>query len=51
MLCVEKIFHIVFEAVQKGHWKPVKAAQFGLAVSHLFFADDLILFTEASARS
>ncbi|KAI5318253.1 hypothetical protein L3X38_037961 [Prunus dulcis] len=33
-----------------GKWKPVKSSQTGHVVSHLFFADDLILFTEASTQ-
>ncbi|CAL8160923.1 unnamed protein product [Prunus armeniaca] len=31
-------------------WKPVKSSQSGPLVSHLFFAYDLILFTEASTQ-
>lgn len=41
VLCVKKLFHIIFDSVQKGFWKPVKASQSGLVVSHLFFVDDL----------
>ncbi|PNY04054.1 ribonuclease H, partial [Trifolium pratense] len=37
------------EKVQSGHWKPVKISRNGPAISHLFFADDCLLFTQAKS--
>ncbi|ONI22208.1 hypothetical protein PRUPE_2G114200 [Prunus persica] len=50
VLCIDKLSHLIMEAVGKQIWKPIKAYQAGPAVSHLFFADDLILFAEASSH-
>ncbi|KAL6218309.1 hypothetical protein ACLB2K_011523 [Fragaria x ananassa] len=41
--------HIISSAVDAGKWKPVRASQSGPKVSHLFFADDLMLSAEASS--
>ncbi|CAL9010471.1 unnamed protein product [Prunus brigantina] len=49
VLCIEKLSHIICDAVSKKKWRPVKSSQSGPAISHLFFADDLVLFAEASA--
>ncbi|KAI5349115.1 hypothetical protein L3X38_002002 [Prunus dulcis] len=50
VLCIEKLSHIIFDSVNRKCWKPVKTSQSGPAVSHLFFADDLVLFAEASIK-
>lgn len=50
VMCVEKLSHIIFDAVYRKKWKLVKSSQSGTAVSHLFFADDLVLFFEASPK-
>ncbi|VVA38357.1 PREDICTED: reverse mRNAase [Prunus dulcis] len=50
VLCIEKLSHIIFDEVDKKRWKCVKSSQSGPCVSHLFFADDLVLFAEASTK-
>ena len=32
-------------------WDPVKTSRGGLAMSHLFFANDLVLFTKADMNN
>ncbi|CAL2255325.1 unnamed protein product [Prunus armeniaca] len=49
VMCIEKLSHLIFDSVNKGVWKPVKSSQSGPTVSHLFFADDLVLFAEANS--
>ncbi|BBH09066.1 hypothetical protein Prudu_021464 [Prunus dulcis] len=49
VMCIEKLSHLIEDSVKKGVWKPVKSSQSGPAVSHLFFADDLVLFAEANS--
>ena len=48
VLCMERLGHIIQAEVESGQWKQVKASPYGPKLSHLFFADDLILFVEAS---
>ncbi|XP_050386206.1 uncharacterized protein LOC126802601 [Argentina anserina] len=48
VLCMEKLSHLINTLVDDGLWKPVRASQSGPKISHLFFADDLIFFAEAS---
>lgn len=48
MLCIERLFHVISLAVENGAWKPVKVTKRGPDISHLAFADDLILFAEAT---
>ncbi|XP_020412737.1 uncharacterized protein LOC109947231 [Prunus persica] len=50
VLCMEKLSHIIAARVLKKEWKAVRAARSGPLISHLFFADDLILFGEASVQ-
>lgn len=36
VLCIEKLSHLIFAAVRRRGWKPVKTCQSGPSVSHLF---------------
>lgn len=48
VLCIERLNHLIEDMVYKGAWKLVLASGGGPPLSNLFFADDLILFGEAS---
>ncbi|KAK1584321.1 hypothetical protein Q3G72_031946 [Acer saccharum] len=48
VLCMEKLSHLINQKLRVGLWKSVKISRGGPEVSHLFFADDLILFGQAS---
>jgi hypothetical protein len=48
VLCMDKLSHLIVQAVDEGKWKGIKAGRNGPTVSHLMFADDLLLFGEAN---
>ncbi|PNX79184.1 ribonuclease H, partial [Trifolium pratense] len=48
VLCMDKLSHIILHAVEKDNWKGIKMGRRGPMISHLMFADDLLLFGEAS---
>lgn len=48
VLCLEKLSHIIQDAVSSKRWKPIQIGRKCPPISHLFFADDLMLFAEAS---
>ncbi|CAL2276143.1 unnamed protein product [Prunus armeniaca] len=48
LLCKEKLSHLIQQKIQDRAWKSVQICQGGPHISHLFFADDLILFGEAT---
>ncbi|XP_024171911.1 uncharacterized protein LOC112177904 [Rosa chinensis] len=50
VLCMEKLSHLIQSTVNVGVWKAVRASQSGPQISHLFFADDLMLFSEATVE-
>ncbi|KAK5776842.1 hypothetical protein PVK06_044807 [Gossypium arboreum] len=47
ILCMEWLSHNIHAAIGAGNWTPIRLALNGPPLSHLFFADDLILFGHA----
>ncbi|KAJ7962301.1 Ribonuclease H [Quillaja saponaria] len=50
VLCMERQGHLIEDKVKQGVWKPFKISKDGPQILHLMFADDLLLFAEASTR-
>lgn len=50
VLCMERLDHIIRDSVEDGNWKPISLHQMGPALSHMFFADDLVLYAECSIQ-
>lgn len=51
ILCMEYLGHLIKEKCAAKTWSPVKATRSGPSFSHLFFADDLVLFTSADLNN
>jgi hypothetical protein len=45
---MESLSHVILQAVEDNVWKPVTISKNGPRLSHLFFADDVLLFSKAS---
>lgn len=48
VLCMERQSALIRNKVEEGSWKGVRVARDTSPLSHLFFADDLILFGETN---
>ncbi|CAA7030621.1 unnamed protein product [Microthlaspi erraticum] len=48
VLCLERLCHLIEEAIDLKKWKPIQLSRGGPKISHVCFAYDLILFAEAS---
>ncbi|CAA7017011.1 unnamed protein product [Microthlaspi erraticum] len=48
VLCMERLCHLIEMAIDEKRWKPISLSRGGPKLSHICFADDLILFAEAS---
>ncbi|XP_028056650.1 uncharacterized protein LOC114260679 [Camellia sinensis] len=47
VLSMERLSNMISSNVEGGQWKGIKATRTSPPISHLFFADDLILFAKA----
>lgn len=47
VIAMERLSHAILDAVEAGDWKPMKFGRGGSEISHLMFADDLRLISEA----
>ena len=50
-MCMEYLGQLIQEKCEEGAWKSVKASRSGPSFSHLFFADDLVLFAKANTEN
>ena len=51
ILCMELLGFLIEDICANNLWNPLKASISGLAFSHLFFANDLILFAKADRKN
>ena len=51
ILCMEYLGHLIVDKCNAKLWQPVKASGSGPAFSHLFFADNLVLFAKADSTN
>ena len=47
-LCMDKLSHLMVDKVSNGKWTLIRVGRSGPNISHLMFADDVLLFAEAS---
>ena len=45
---MERLRHIINQTVKEERWKPIKLSRNDPSLSHLFSADDLLLFVKAT---
>ena len=48
---MEVLGHLIKEKCREKKWTPVKASRSRIAFSHIFFADDLVLFAKANGSN
>ncbi|CAN1162622.1 Putative ribonuclease H protein At1g65750 [Linum perenne] len=49
-LCLERLSSLIQDSVRTGDWQPVSLTRGGTKLTHMFFADDLVLFGYASVQ-
>lgn len=50
VLYMERLGHGIHNAVRDGSWKPIHLSRRGTPLTHLFFANDLLLLAEATCN-
>ena len=50
VLGMEKLTHLVQDRVREKRWLGLRAGQSGPFITHMMFADDLVLFAEVSIQ-
>jgi hypothetical protein len=51
ILCIEYLAYLIRDEADKGNWTGVKTSRDGPSFTHLFFADDVILFAKATKKN
>ena len=51
ILCMEMLGYLIVDKCRSILWDPVRASREGAVVSHLFFANDLILLAKADEKN
>lgn len=51
ILCMDYLEQLIEEKCMEKSWNPVKSSRGGLSFSHVFFADDLLLFAKANLEN
>ncbi|KAA3480824.1 Retrovirus-related Pol polyprotein LINE-1 [Gossypium australe] len=46
ILCMEWLGHLISSEMKIGRWHPIRLSRSGPTLSHLFFADDLVIFSK-----
>lgn len=49
VLCMERLSHVIQEVVNQKEWHPLQFGKKGTKLSHIFFADDMVLFGASTA--
>ncbi|XP_058762472.1 uncharacterized protein LOC131635855 [Vicia villosa] len=48
VLCMDKLTHLIENAIRENKWQTIKMGKHGPGISHLMFADDVLIFGEAT---
>ncbi|KAL6567965.1 hypothetical protein OROGR_001633 [Orobanche gracilis] len=51
VLCIERLSYLIQESVTRKDWTPIQICKSGPLISHVFFADDLLLMGIATKKN